>query len=139
MTGSLQQGFQLGQWRVYPNQGLLEGEDCQAHLEPKIMEVLVYLAEHQDEVVRRDDLISEVWSGTIVTDEALSRAISVLRTRLGDNRLTPTYIQTLPKVGYRLLMPVAPLEAPADADLEAFVEESVAMLAGYLRSPSASE
>jgi TolB-like protein/DNA-binding winged helix-turn-helix (wHTH) protein/tetratricopeptide (TPR) repeat protein len=108
---SLQQGFTLGQWRVYPDQGLLEGEGSQAHLEPKIMEVLVFLALHQDEVVRRDDLISEVWSGTIVTDEALSRAISVLRTRLGDNRLTPTYIQTLPKVGYRLLMPVTPLES----------------------------
>lgn len=110
MTDSLKQGFKLGQWRVYPNQGLLEGEDGQAHLEPKIMEVLVYLASHQDEVVRRDDLISEVWSGTIVTDEALSRAISILRTRLGDNRLTPSYIQTLPKVGYRLLMPVEPLD-----------------------------
>jgi len=41
VSDSLQQGFQLGQWRVYPNQGLLEGADGQAHLEPKIMEVLV--------------------------------------------------------------------------------------------------
>jgi TolB-like protein/DNA-binding winged helix-turn-helix (wHTH) protein len=105
----IQQGFQLGVWRVYPDQGLLEGEDGQSHLEPKVMEVLVYLAQNQDKVVKRDDLISEVWHGMPVTDEVLSRAISVLRTHLGDHHMTPTYIQTLPKVGYRLLMPVTPL------------------------------
>ncbi len=105
------QGFQLGAWRVYPDQGLLIGEDGQCHLEPKVMEVLVYLAKQQDRVVKRDELIDEVWQGVPVSDEVLSRAISVLRTRLGDDRMTPTYIQTLPKVGYRLLMPVTALVA----------------------------
>ncbi|MCJ7814722.1 MAG: winged helix-turn-helix domain-containing protein [Xanthomonadales bacterium] len=99
----------MGDWRVFPDQGLLEGVDGQVHLEPKVMEVLVCLARHQDKVVKRDELIDEVWGGIPVTDEVLSRAISVLRTRLGDNRMTPSFIQTLPKVGYRLLMPVTPL------------------------------
>ena len=97
-----QQGFKLGDWRVYPDQGLLVGPDDQAHLEPKVMEVLVYLAEHQNEAVRRDDLITAIWHSTFVTDEVLSRAISLLRNCLGDDRMTPYYIQTLPKVGYRL-------------------------------------
>lgn len=79
------------------------------HLEPKVMEVLVCLARHQDKVVKRDELINEVWGGTPVTDEVLSRAVSVLRTSLGDDRMKPLFIQTLPKVGYRLLMPVTPL------------------------------
>ncbi len=78
-----QKGFQLGLWSVFPDQGLLEGEGEQAHLEPKVMDVLVCLARHQDQVVKRDELINEVWGGTPVTDEVLSRAISVLRTRLG--------------------------------------------------------
>ena len=73
------------------------------------MEVLVYLAQQQDQVVKRDELINEVWHGIPVTDEVLSRAISVLRTHLGDSHMSPSYIQTLPKVGYRLLMPVMPL------------------------------
>jgi len=103
------QGFQLGEWCVYPDQGLLVKVNSQLHLEPKVMEVLIYLAERQDEVVRRDELIKDVWHGTFVTDEVLSRAISLLRTHLGDDRMTPYYIQTLPKVGYRLLMPVTPL------------------------------
>ena len=107
-----QLGFQLGDWGVYPDQGLLVGEKGELHLEPKVMEVLIYLAERQDQVVRRDDLINDVWKGTFVSDEVLSRAISLLRTCLGDDRMTPYYIQTLPKVGYRLLMQVTPLAAP---------------------------
>ena len=107
-----QLGFQLGDWGVYPDQGLLVGEKGELHLEPKVMEVLIYLAERQDQVVRRDDLINAVWHGTFVTDEVLSRAISLLRTCLGDDRMTPYYIQTLPKVGYRLLMSVTPLAVP---------------------------
>ena len=104
-----QLGFQLGEWSVHPDQGLLVGVKGELHLEPKVMEVLIYLAERQDQVVRRDDLINDVWHGTFVSDEVLSRAISVLRTSLGDDRMTPYYIQTLPKVGYRLLMKVTPL------------------------------
>ena len=104
-----QLGFQLGEWSVHPDQGLLVGGKGELHLEPKVMEVLIYLAERQDQVVRRDDLINDVWHGTIVSDEVLSRAISLLRTCLGDDRMTPYFIQTLPKVGYRLLMEVTPL------------------------------
>lgn len=102
----------MGEWRVYPDQCLLIGDKTQSRLEPKVMEVLIYLAERQDQVVRRDDLIKDVWSGTFVTDEVLSRAISLLRNSLCDDRMKPCFIQTVPKVGYRLLMTVAPLADP---------------------------
>jgi TolB-like protein/DNA-binding winged helix-turn-helix (wHTH) protein len=111
----IRRGFQLGLWRVLPDQGILEGDDGPVHVEPKIMEVLVYLALHQDSVIKRDELISTVWGGTIVSDEVLSRAISMLRNVLADDRMNPQYIQTLPKVGYRLLMPATPL-TPEKAD-----------------------
>jgi len=127
-----QQGFQLGKWRVYPDQGLLVDGDRQSHLEPKVMEVLIYLAERQDEVVTRQDLLKNVWIGTFVTDEVLSRAISLLRTHLGDERMTPSYIQTLPKVGYRLLMAVTPLTEPElEAEQETNAESwSAAIIRG---------
>ena len=94
-----QLGFQLGDWGVYPDQGRLVGEKGELHLEPKVMEVLVYLAERQDQVVRRDDLIKDVWHGTFVGDEVLSRAISLLRTGLGNELLRQTtafHEETLP-------------------------------------------
>ncbi len=82
----LRAGFTLGPWRVLPNQNLIDDGETSIHLEPKVMEVLCFLALHQDEVVSRNELIDEIWKGTYVTDEVLSRAISVLRSQLGDDR-----------------------------------------------------
>jgi len=104
----LRSGFTLGPWTVLPNQNRIEGEPDAVHLEPKVMEVLCVLARHQGEVVSRNDLLEEVWKGSYVTDEVLSRAISVLRSQLGDDRKNPEYIVTVPKAGYRLIKGVVP-------------------------------
>jgi adenylate cyclase len=53
-----------------------------------------------------------VWRGRVVNEEALSRAISLLRSALDDDTRTPRYIQTIPGVGYRLITPVTSLDAP---------------------------
>ncbi len=105
----LRAGFILGPWTVQPNQNLIDDGQHSNHLEPKVMEVLCFLARRQDEVVSRSELIEEVWKGTYVGDEVLSRAISVLRAQLGDDRKNASYIVTVPKAGYRLIMSVAPL------------------------------
>jgi len=98
----LRQGFQIGPWSVLPDRSIIKQNDDEIHLEPRVMDVLVYLAAHQDQVIRRTQLIDDVWQ-TYVSDEVLSRAISLLRTALGDDPKTPIYIQTLPKLGYRLI------------------------------------
>ncbi len=98
--------FQIGPWRVRPLLGTLTGAGGTVHLEPKVMGVLVHLAERRGEVVTREQFIERVWHGRVVTDEVLSRCISLLRTQLGDNPREPQYIQTVPKIGYRLVMPV---------------------------------
>jgi len=120
VTRSLDKGFVLGNWKVVPDQCLIVGQSGEFHLEPKVMELLVYLAHHQDEVVKRDTLLSEVWQGVVVGDEALSRAVSILRAHLGDSPKDSRYVQTIPKVGYRLVMPVEltavePTQKPAIA------------------------
>lgn len=104
----LRSGFTLGPWTVLPNQNRIEGDPNAVHLEPKVMEVLCVLARQQGEVVSRNDLLEEVWKGSYVTDEVLSRAISVLRSQLGDDRKNPEYIVTVPKAGYRLIKGVVP-------------------------------
>lgn len=117
----LRAGFTLGPWTVLPNQNRIENEPDALHLEPKVMEVLCALARKQGEVVSRNELIDEIWAGTYVTDEVLSRAISVLRSQLGDDRKNPQYVVTVPKVGYRLIMPAIPVPrsgSTAGASLE---------------------
>jgi TolB-like protein/DNA-binding winged helix-turn-helix (wHTH) protein len=121
-TVDLRAGFTLGPWKVLPNQNRIEGEGDDLHLEPKVMGVLCMLASNQGEVVSRNDLIEEIWAGTFVSDEVLSRAISVLRSQLGDDRKNPLYIVTVPKSGYRLIMDVVPLAVPASAGLPSAAE-----------------
>lgn len=110
--------FQIGPWEVRPTHGTITGSAGTVHLEPKVMDVLVLLAERAGEVVTREQFIERVWLGRVVSDEVLSRCISLLRTQLGDNPREPRYIQTVPKIGYRLVLPVerelaaAPVAAP---------------------------
>jgi TolB-like protein len=77
------------------------------------MQVLVALARRAGHPVTRDELLNEVWSDTVVGDEVLSRAISLLRTALGDERTNPRFIRTLPRLGYELVAAVEPLTPPA--------------------------
>ncbi len=64
------------------------------------------LAAQPGQIVTRQALYDEVWRGRPVTDEVLSRCISLLRSALGDDPKHPAYIQTIPGVGYRLVAPV---------------------------------
>jgi TolB-like protein/DNA-binding winged helix-turn-helix (wHTH) protein/tetratricopeptide (TPR) repeat protein len=108
VTRGFDSGFTLGPWDVRPRLGTLHGPDGEVHIEPKVMGVLLCLAEHAGDVVTRDQFVDQVWQGRIVSDEVLSRCISLLRTRLGDNPREPQFIQTVPKIGYRLIAAAEP-------------------------------
>ncbi len=95
--------FRLGLWTVKPRLGEISGPGGDLHLEPKVMGVLTCLARNAGRVVTRDELVESVWDGRMVGDEVLSRCISQLRTRLGDDPRDPHYIRTVPKIGYQLL------------------------------------
>ncbi|HEY9138388.1 MAG TPA: winged helix-turn-helix domain-containing protein [Terriglobus sp.] len=102
-----------------PELNCLRKDDEEKHLEPKVMKVLLALAEHPNHVVSKEDLIAAVWPGTFVGDDVLTRCISVLRRVTQDDASMPHFIQTVPKVGYRLLAPI--LELPLQP-----VEEQIA-------------
>jgi len=102
----LLKGFSFNGWEVKPLAGKLSNEAEEFHLEPRIMDVLVCLASHQGEVVTRDVLLSEVWGKVVVSDDAITRCISELRTLLGDTERERAYIRTVPRRGYTFLLPV---------------------------------
>ena len=79
------------------------------------MGVLLCLAEHAPQVVTREQFIAEVWNGRIVTDEVLSRAVSLLRSVLEDDAQAPRFVRTVPRVGYALIAPVEALTPAAPA------------------------
>lgn len=72
-------------------------------LEPKSLRVLLYLIEHRERVVGKEELIAEVWGGTFVTDNAVTRVIAQIRKHLGDSARAPRYIETVATSGYRFI------------------------------------
>ncbi len=102
----LAQGFKLADWSVEPSSCLIERDGNTVHLEPKVMDLLVFLASQPNQVHSRDELLEAVWSGVIVSDEALTNAIIKLRKAFGDSAKNPEFIETLPKRGYRLIAPL---------------------------------
>ncbi len=72
------------------------------------MRLLMCLAERAGEVVSIDDLLNAVWSGVIVSQDSVYQSVASLRRLLGDDAKQPTYIATVPRLGYRLVAPVSP-------------------------------
>ena len=105
LNTELLQGFYLGDFFVEPLRGQVVGRGTAAHLPPKAAEVLLCLASHPGELVSREDLIECVWGQGHGSPELLSHAVSEIRHAFGDHADDPRYIQTLPRRGYRLLMP----------------------------------
>jgi Tol biopolymer transport system component/DNA-binding winged helix-turn-helix (wHTH) protein len=75
-------------------------------LEPKALRVLVHLIEHRDRVVPKEELIAEIWPGTFVTDNAVTRVIAQIRKQLGDQARSPRLIETAATTGYRFIAEV---------------------------------
>ena len=84
-------------------------------IEAKPWEVLRQLLLHAGEVVTKDELLEAVWPGVMVVDGSLATAVSKLRKALGDDSL----VVTLPRVGYRLTVPVqtSPVAPPVWPEL----------------------
>lgn len=98
--------LRIGEWTVEPALNQLSAAGKTVRLEPKAMEVLVYLADRPGQVVSREALLSAVWSGVVVGDDSLTQVVIKLRKALADAPENPAYIQTISKRGYRLIAPV---------------------------------
>src|SRR5262249_21349493 len=77
-------------------------------------EVLVRLARHPGKPVSKEALLQEVWSGTFVSDDVLTRAIFELRRVFEDDAREPRFIETIPKRGYMLVAAVEPVRPDQD-------------------------
>ncbi|HZD77304.1 MAG TPA: winged helix-turn-helix domain-containing protein, partial [Acidobacteriaceae bacterium] len=83
------------------------------------MSVLLHLAGHPNRVIPKSEFLQTIWPDTFVSEDALTRCISVLRHLLKDDPHRPRFIKTVAKVGYCLLVETRPLKPPDDATSEA--------------------
>lgn len=103
---TLENGFRLGDREVLPLEGRIVGPAGVLHVEPKAMSVLLELARHAPAVRTREQILRVVWPRGFVGDDALTRCIGQLRRALGDAPKAPAWLETVPKRGYRLKVPV---------------------------------
>ncbi len=115
MRQNLLKGFYLQDLLIEPTSGRVSGPGVEAHLKPKAVEVLLYLVERPFELVERDEVLRAVWGENGGSPEALTHAISELRSCCRDHASSPSVIQTVPRRGYRLLQQARLVEEPEAA------------------------
>jgi transcriptional activator of cad operon len=106
--------WQIGAWVADPTDDTLTRGSESLKLEPRMMRLLMRLAEAPGTVVTQEQLLSEVWAGVVVGPASVYQSISQLRKMLGDTGAAPSYIETVARKGYRLIAPVSRF-GPADS------------------------
>ena len=118
-TASTTEDFCVGDWLVQPKLAKIRRGDEAVHVTPRAMAVLVYLANAKGAVVSRNEILDAVWPRMAVTPDALSQCIVELRKAFRDNSKRPSVIETIPKVGIRLIAPVDAADAAIAVETEA--------------------
>ncbi len=115
--------FRLGGVLVEPAALRLSSANAHSAVEPKVMALIVALAQHSGVLMRREDLIDLIWPDGEGGDESLSRLISLLRKTLAQDHELVDAIATIPKLGYRLDAEVTQLSVAPPESIAADNEE----------------
>lgn len=110
--------FELSGFIVDPASGTLTRDGEETQLQPKVMQLLVCLAEHHGQIVSKEFLLENVWRGTFVVDGALRRCIFLLRKALKHPERDESVLETLPRRGYRLIAAPAPITPNAESQAD---------------------
>ena len=122
------QTFAFGPFRLEVAQGRLLRDGALVPLRPKVFDTLVALVAHAGHLVEKNDLVRELWPDVLVEEGNLATCVSALRRALGDSGADATYIETVPKRGYRFVAQVQSLDAnfaPALAASAGHIEQEI--------------
>jgi len=117
--------FTIGSVRVHPATRQIERADRFETLEPRVMQVLVALARSNGSIVTRDELIERCWDGRIVSDDAINRVLSRIRQVAVDIGNRSFSLETIARVGYRLIAEKAPCAAWAPRPQDKLTSKSI--------------
>ena len=95
--------FSFGDYEIDVERRELKRAKSPVHVEPQVFDMLVYLVQNRDRVVSKDDLITNVWDGRIVSDSTLSSRINAARKSVGDSGRDQKLIRTIARKGLRFV------------------------------------
>jgi transcriptional activator of cad operon len=116
MERSTTKAIRVGDWYVNPASGQISRNGETARLEVRTMRLLLCLADRAGEVVSINDLLDQVWGEVTVTPDSVYQAVASLRRQLGDDPKQPAYIETVPRLGYRMVAKVTPWADPSPSE-----------------------
>jgi DNA-binding winged helix-turn-helix (wHTH) protein/alpha-beta hydrolase superfamily lysophospholipase len=107
--------FAFGPFRLEPAEGrLTRGEEVVA-LRPKVFDTLLVLVRNAGRLVEKNELMAAVWPDAVVEEGNLAHNVSTIRRALGGGRVDQSFIETVPKRGYRFVAEVTAEGAPGVA------------------------
>ena len=99
--------LRFGAFELDLNAGQIRKSGALLKLRPQALRVLTVLASRSGQVVTREDIQKEIWSDSVVDfEQGLNFCIRQIRAVLGDDPDSPRFIETIPRRGYRFLVPV---------------------------------
>jgi DNA-binding winged helix-turn-helix (wHTH) protein len=98
--------FRFGEWRVDPETNSVSNGALSRQLEPRAMDVLVFLCQHPNVVVAAEELLLACWGSTLHGDNPVHKVLTQVRRALDDSSSAPRYIETIRKRGYRTIAEV---------------------------------
>jgi TolB-like protein/DNA-binding winged helix-turn-helix (wHTH) protein/Tfp pilus assembly protein PilF len=106
--------FRFGPYELRSRARELYKHGVKLRLRPQPFQVLQILLEHAGDVVTREELRQQLWSSDTFVDfeHGLNTSVKELRGVLGDSATEPRYIETLPRLGYRIIVTVDVVAAP---------------------------
>src|SRR6266849_3110287 len=107
--------YQFGPFQLDPREHRLLREGVEVSLQLKAFEILCLLVENKGRLIKKEELLQLVWPDTIVEENNLNKNVSLLRKALGEGATGQTYIETVPRVGYRFVAAVTEIGSPPAA------------------------
>src|SRR3954447_11700258 len=93
----------FGSYELDKDRRELRFGDVPVHVEPLVLDLLIYLVANRNHVVSKDEMVDTVWGGRIVSDVTLNSRINAARRAIGDNGKTQALIRTVPRRGFRFI------------------------------------
>lgn len=102
--------YEFKDFRLDPAERVLFRNDTPVYLTPKAFQLLNILVENHGHIVDKEKLISEIWVDSFVEEGNLAVNATILRKALDDSASNPTFIETVPRRGYRFIASVRRVE-----------------------------
>ncbi len=106
MTRTAAFRYEFGKFGLDPKERLLLHDGVSLPLAPKVFETLCLLVQHSGHVLGKEELLEKIWPDSFVEETNLAQNISILRKVLNEGKDATKFIETVPKIGYRFVIPV---------------------------------